>query len=76
MDLIGDETAIDDLRQLALETAESLARRLVLGEFALVVVSAEPRIEIPEPVRDAYKLWRPTPLFLSLIHISEPTRPY
>jgi tryptophan synthase beta chain len=26
-------------------------------------VSAEPQIEIPEPVRDAYKLWRPTPLF-------------
>jgi tryptophan synthase beta chain len=26
-------------------------------------VSAEPEIEIPEPVRDVYKLWRPTPLF-------------
>src|SRR6201995_5753378 len=26
-------------------------------------VSAEPEVEIPEPVRDAYKLWRPTPLF-------------
>jgi tryptophan synthase beta chain len=26
-------------------------------------VSAEPQIEIPAPVRDAYKLWRPTPLF-------------
>ena len=26
-------------------------------------VSAEPQIEIPEPVREAYKLWRPTPLF-------------
>ncbi|HEY2435974.1 MAG TPA: TrpB-like pyridoxal phosphate-dependent enzyme, partial [Solirubrobacteraceae bacterium] len=26
-------------------------------------VSAEPVIEIPKPVRDAYKLWRPTPLF-------------
>lgn len=26
-------------------------------------VSAEPLVEIPEPVRDAYKLWRPTPLF-------------
>jgi tryptophan synthase beta chain len=25
-------------------------------------VSAEPEIEIPEPVREAYKLWRPTPL--------------
>jgi tryptophan synthase beta chain len=26
-------------------------------------VSAEPEVEIPEPVRDAYKLWRPSPLF-------------
>jgi tryptophan synthase beta chain len=26
-------------------------------------VSAEPEIEIPEPVRDAYKLWRATPLY-------------
>src|ERR1700744_3966859 len=26
-------------------------------------VSAEPLIEIPEPVRDAYRLWRPTPLY-------------
>src|SRR5690349_17609298 len=26
-------------------------------------VSPEPQIEIPEPVREAYKLWRPTPLF-------------
>ncbi len=26
-------------------------------------VSNEPEIEIPEPVRDAYKLWRPTPLY-------------
>jgi tryptophan synthase beta chain len=25
-------------------------------------VSAEPRIEIPDEVRDVYKLWRPTPL--------------
>ena len=25
-------------------------------------VSTEPEVEIPEPVRDAYKLWRPTPL--------------
>ncbi len=29
-------------------------------------VSAEPQIEIPEPVRDAYKLWRPTPLHRAL----------
>ncbi len=26
-------------------------------------VSAEPEIEIPGPVRDAYRLWRPTPLY-------------
>jgi tryptophan synthase beta chain len=26
-------------------------------------VSPEPEIEIPEQVRDAYKLWRPTPLY-------------
>jgi len=26
-------------------------------------VSAEPEVEIPEPVRDVYKLWRPTPLY-------------
>src|SRR3954468_3095224 len=25
-------------------------------------VSAAPEVEIPEPVREAYKLWRPTPL--------------
>jgi tryptophan synthase beta chain len=25
-------------------------------------VSAEPEVEIPEPVREVYKLWRPTPL--------------
>jgi tryptophan synthase beta chain len=26
-------------------------------------VSQDPLVEIPEPVREAYKLWRPTPLF-------------
>src|ERR1700753_2180926 len=26
-------------------------------------VSAEPEVEIPDAVREAYKLWRPTPLF-------------
>ena len=26
-------------------------------------VSAEPEIEIPDEVREIYKLWRPTPLF-------------
>ena len=26
-------------------------------------VSPEPEVAIPDPVRDAYRLWRPTPLF-------------
>ena len=26
-------------------------------------VPPEPHVEIPEEVREAYKLWRPTPLF-------------
>jgi tryptophan synthase beta chain len=26
-------------------------------------VSTEPEVEIPEPVREVYKLWRPTPLY-------------
>jgi tryptophan synthase beta chain len=36
-----------------------------LFPMALILqeVSPEPEIEIPEPVRDAYKLWRPTPLY-------------
>jgi hypothetical protein len=40
MALIGNEMAIDDLRQLALEAAQHFARGLVLGELALVVVPA------------------------------------
>ena len=31
--------------------------------LVLQEVSAEPEIEIPEEVREAYKLWRPTPLY-------------
>src|SRR5919198_3141847 len=36
-----------------------------LFPMALILqeVSAEPRIEIPEEVREIYKLWRPTPLY-------------
>jgi tryptophan synthase beta chain len=36
-----------------------------LFPMALIMqeVSPEPLIEIPQPVRDAYKLWRPTPLY-------------
>ena len=32
-------------------------------ELILQEVSAEPEIEIPDQVRDAYRLWRPTPLY-------------
>src|SRR5436853_2630876 len=32
-------------------------------ELILQEVSGEPEIEIPEAVRDVYRLWRPTPLF-------------
>jgi len=36
-----------------------------LFPMALILqeVSPEPEIEIPEPVREVYKLWRPSPLF-------------
>src|SRR5437868_3745581 len=36
-----------------------------LFPMALIVqeVSPEPEVAIPEPVREVYKLWRPTPLF-------------
>jgi tryptophan synthase beta chain len=36
-----------------------------LFPLALILqeVSGEPEIEIPEPVREVYKLWRPTPLY-------------
>lgn len=36
-----------------------------LFPMALIMqeVSAEPEIEIPEPVRDVYRQWRPTPLY-------------
>src|SRR3954453_13819590 len=32
-------------------------------ELIMQEVSMEPEVEIPEEVRDAYKLWRPTPLY-------------
>ncbi|MCA9973333.1 MAG: pyridoxal-phosphate dependent enzyme [Anaerolineales bacterium] len=36
----------------------------VLFPMSLILqeISAEPQIEIPEPVREVYRLWRPTPL--------------
>src|SRR6476469_5579682 len=32
-------------------------------ELILQEVSTEPEVPIPDEVRDAYKLWRPTPLY-------------
>ncbi len=32
-------------------------------ELIMQEVSGEPEIEIPDAVRDVYRLWRPTPLF-------------
>jgi len=44
MGAIGDELAVDDLRQLTLETAQRFARGLVLDELALIVVAPGARV--------------------------------
>ncbi len=44
MGLIGNQMAVDDLGELALEAAERLTGRLVLGELALVVVAPRTRV--------------------------------
>ena len=48
-------------------TGEPLAPEDLAAIFPMALieqeVSAEPEIEIPEEVRDFYRLWRPTPLF-------------
>ena len=48
-------------------TGEPLAPEDLAAIFPMALieqeVSAEPEIEIPEEVRDIYRLWRPTPLF-------------
>ena len=41
--------AIDDLRELALQAAERLARRLVLGELAIEVVPSGSRVHRLDP---------------------------
>jgi predicted alternative tryptophan synthase beta-subunit len=48
-----------------LELADSHAQTIDIQDPHLIgqEVSGEPEIEIPEAVRDVYKLWRPTPLF-------------
>jgi hypothetical protein len=49
MGAIGNELAIDDLRELALEAAQRLARGLVLGELAIEVVSSGSRVHRLDP---------------------------
>ena len=48
-----------------LELADSHAQNIDIQDPHLIgqEVSGEPEIEIPEAVRDVYKLWRPTPLY-------------
>jgi hypothetical protein len=53
---IGDEMAIDDLRQLAFQAAERLARRLVLGELALVMVAPGARMHGLDPSREMQRV--------------------
>ncbi len=57
----------DPLPPLNPQTKEPAGPPDLLAIFpeALILqeVSAEPEIEIPEEVREAYKLWRPTPLY-------------
>ncbi|HVP03751.1 MAG TPA: TrpB-like pyridoxal phosphate-dependent enzyme [Solirubrobacteraceae bacterium] len=49
------------------QTKEPAGPELLLAIFPPALLqqemSAEPEIEIPEEVRDAYRLWRPTPLY-------------
>jgi hypothetical protein len=54
--LVGDEMAIDDLRELALQAAERLARRLVLGELALVLVAPAARMHRLYPRREVKRV--------------------
>ena len=53
---------------------EDLAPLFPMG-LILQEVSDQNYIDIPEPVLELYKIYRPSPMYLSLIHISEPTRP-
>jgi tryptophan synthase beta chain len=56
----------EPLPPLSPQTGEPLGPEDLAPLFAMALieqeVSAEPEIEIPEEVRDAYRLWRPTPL--------------
>jgi tryptophan synthase beta chain len=57
----------EPLPPLSPQTLEAAGPQDLLAIFPLGLieqeVSPEPYVEIPEPVRDTYRLWRPTPLF-------------
>jgi tryptophan synthase beta chain len=56
-------TPLPPLSPATLEPAGPADLAAIFPEaLILQEVSAEPEVEIPEPVREAYKLWRPTPL--------------
>src|SRR3954452_19057702 len=54
-------TVPNERRTAAVAHGRKLIPQLPLSMYR-TSVSREPRIEIPEPVRDAYRRWRPTPL--------------
>jgi tryptophan synthase beta chain len=61
-DLPGEPLPPLNPQTLAPAGPEDLTPIFPMG-LILQEVSAEPEVEIPEEVRDAYRLWRPTPLF-------------
>jgi tryptophan synthase beta chain len=61
-DLPGDAPPPLDPRSKQPAEPATLSPIFAMG-LILQEVSREPNIEIPEQVRDIYKLWRPTPLF-------------
>jgi tryptophan synthase beta chain len=61
-DLPGDAPPPLDARTRQPAEPATLSPIFPMG-LILQEVSAEPEIEIPEAVRDVYRLWRPTPLY-------------
>jgi tryptophan synthase beta chain len=66
VNLIGDLPG-DPLPPLSPQTMEPAGPGDLTAIFPMALIEQEvsgaPEIEIPEEVREAYKLWRPTPLF-------------
>jgi tryptophan synthase beta chain len=59
--------------------SDAQLKRLLAPALAAQERSAERWVEIPEPVRDAYKMWRPTPLFRAVgleRHLGTPAEIY